>query len=98
MIKKGVVIIISKEYWDYLHSPMWYEKRDAVLRRDRYCCRVCGSRERVDVHHINYKRIFHERDSDLMVLCNSCHRLVHTYFKQKDKIKEVARYEYNRFS
>lgn len=63
-------------YHEYLDSPEWLHRRDAVLARDYYCrnCTVNLSRE---VHHLTYARIYRERLSDLVGLCRACHRLAH---------------------
>jgi hypothetical protein len=58
-----------------LKSDAWLEKRDEVLRRDRYACR-CGRRAD-DVHHKTYDRIFNEEMDDLVSICRGCHELEH---------------------
>lgn len=40
-------------------------------------CFRCGSRERLNVHHKNYKNLGNETDKDLVVLCENCHKKLH---------------------
>ena len=48
--------------------------REAVLARDGHCCRVCGGKDRVAVHH--RRPGFHERDL-LISVCIHCHARLH---------------------
>ena len=48
--------------------------RTAVLERDGRCCRTCGSRQLLHVHH--RRPGVHEQDW-LVTLCASCHARVH---------------------
>ena len=61
----------------YLHSTAWRDKREATLRRDRYCCRKCSSSTNLDVHHIRYSNLPNEPTQDLITLCRSCHQQEH---------------------
>lgn len=66
-------------YQEYLRSEHWQETRrrfkaSALGKRG---CYVCGTRERLDVHHKSYKRIGNERLSDLVHLCRECHHMTH---------------------
>lgn len=64
------------KYADYLRSPEWRAKADAVLERDRGRCRRCDAAAE-DVHHLTYERIFCEDLDDLIALCRTCHELDH---------------------
>lgn len=64
------------DYAEYLRSPEWRAKADAVMERDHGRCQRCGDPS-VDVHHKTYDRIFCEWLGDLEALCSRCHRLVH---------------------
>lgn len=49
--------------------------RKKVLKRDGNCCRKCGKREKLEMHHI--KPITEGQDNavdNLLALCTSCHR------------------------
>ncbi len=38
---------------------------------------MCGTRKRLDVHHLNYKNIHDVTVDDLQVLCRKCHNKEH---------------------
>ena len=49
--------------------------RERVLERDRFCCRGCGQRSALVVHH----RDRHNRANMLVTLCIRCHiRILHS--------------------
>lgn len=56
----------------------WTEARLARLEYDKAACVVCGSRENVDVHHLNPRRWKQRKQGDdrlksLRTLCEECH-------------------------
>ena len=61
----------------YLLSDNWRQKREAVLRRDRYCCMKCFTSTSLNVHHIRYSALPNEPIEDLVTLCESCHTALH---------------------
>lgn len=53
----------------------WKLIRKRVLERDGYACTRCGSKERLAVHHLDYRN---PRSMDsLVTLCDRCHLYVH---------------------
>ena len=70
----------SADWWnlysEYLDSDEWKEKRAKILNRDKNTCQACGAAANV-VHHLTYKRLFHEFDHDLVSLCSDCHDIIH---------------------
>ena len=62
-------------YKEYLDSPAWKMKRDAVIQRDGGQC-VCGANA-TEMHHKTYDNIGKELLSDLVVLCEECHKRLH---------------------
>ncbi len=64
-------------YGNYLQSSHWKQIRAQAKMRDKHRCVGCGSRERLQVHHLTYARLGQERLSDLTTLCRSCHRSLH---------------------
>lgn len=60
----------------------------AVLHRDNYTCRICGSKEQLHAHHINSWAEFPEDRFILengLTLCSSCHEQYHRYEKEVKK-------------
>ncbi|MCA9317706.1 MAG: AAA family ATPase, partial [Planctomycetes bacterium] len=52
--------------------------RRAVLERDRATCRSCASRQRLQVHHVIFRRnCGPTHPSNLATLCRRCHGLLH---------------------
>lgn len=68
----------SFDYQTYLKSRKWDTIRRKVLKRDEYRCQLNYSHTGpLHVHHKTYERIGKERLSDLITLCESCHKMVH---------------------
>ncbi len=40
-------------------------------------CRIRYHRKRINIHHLHYRNIFHEKREDLAVLCEGCHAVEH---------------------
>lgn len=60
------------------HTPEWRRLRKKIVEEHPYCA-MCGSRERLEVHHIKPVRYNPELmgdESNLMVLCSQCHKFV----------------------
>ncbi len=66
----------SPFYRIYIHSPAWQVRRERAIQRAGGRCQVCGARKRLQVHHVSYANLGHERDEDLTVLCWACHSVV----------------------
>lgn len=69
-------------YQDFLNSPEWQAKREAVQKRSGgWCesCRVAGVYKRAaHVHHVHYEKPWGQEDTtDLLHLCEEHHRLAH---------------------
>jgi 5-methylcytosine-specific restriction endonuclease McrA len=66
-------------YVVYLHSPLWRLRRWIWILRAGGHCQQCGSRRRLTVHHLTYRRLGRERRSDVAVLCWPCHQARHSH-------------------
>jgi 5-methylcytosine-specific restriction protein A len=58
------------------HSPRWNRARFHAKRCDGFACAQCGSRHRLEVHHVESIRTAPERAFDLdnlKTLCRECH-------------------------
>jgi 5-methylcytosine-specific restriction endonuclease McrA len=64
-------------YSTYLQSPHWQALRDQVLERDKHRCTKCSAADKLQVHHLSYKRLGYEELDDLKTLCQSCHQAIH---------------------
>ena len=78
---------IYQDLSEYYQSPEWASKRSARLKLDGYKCARCGFTRALEVHHINYSRLYHEDVSkDLITLCKKCHSEIETQKKTLDPI------------
>ncbi len=64
-------------YNDYLKSVAWQIRRDRALRKALHRCQICNGIDALQVHHNTYKRLGHELDSDLLVVCETHHKMIH---------------------
>lgn len=70
------------DYKTYIQSEAWKAKAKQRLEVDNYKCVMCGAEgtqwNGLQCHHMNYKRLGSENvDTDLVTLCDCCHRRVH---------------------
>jgi hypothetical protein len=74
------------KYEEYLKTAAWAEKRKAAKKRANYRCQTCGvSHRKINAHHNTYERLGDELPSDLLVLCEPCHRTFHGLPKPPSK-------------
>lgn len=67
----------QEEYRRYLKTDHWKITRAEALRLGHYRCKDCGATANLQVHHLTYARRGHERQSDLVVVCDKCHKKRH---------------------
>jgi 5-methylcytosine-specific restriction endonuclease McrA len=65
------------EYGTYILSPEWKRKRQWALEFWGNRCSLCNSPENLQVHHRTYERLGDEAITDLIVLCDGCHKRHH---------------------
>ena len=66
-------------YAQKLKDPRWKVRRLEIIKAFNGKCAHCDSTNRIEVHHINYRKDrepWEYRDSELMCLCRNCHELV----------------------
>ena len=61
----------------YLRSPLWRLRRRLWILRAGGRCQQCHRSGRLTIHHRSYRRLAHERRSDIEVLCWNCHQRRH---------------------
>jgi len=66
------------------NTVRYIDKKTAeeVLERDRYCCALCRSNFKLEIHHIHYginaEYVKERNNSDrLITLCGNCHYSIH---------------------
>jgi 5-methylcytosine-specific restriction endonuclease McrA len=76
--ERDVLVRHDQSYPDYLESPHWRRVRYRALKLADFTCRRCEAKDvTLHVHHRTYARLGRERDDDLEVLCEFCHRSEH---------------------
>ena len=79
-------VIRSMRYKDFLQSPYWKAIARYAKNYVSSKCSLCGSQERLSVHHRNYENHGYEHRKevvmkDLIVLCDDCHKKFHNKLK-----------------
>lgn len=72
-------------YKDYLNSKDWKQKKTTKEERkfgSKKRCAICASKEKLNIHHLNYKNLTDVEQKDLVILCNRCHFLAHKLYKE----------------
>jgi hypothetical protein len=73
-------------YYEYLKTPEWKQKRLKVLEYWSGRCILCNSDQRVTVHHRTYERLGNELITDLVPLCEVCHTKLHLTIIQSRQV------------
>lgn len=71
---------LKEKYEKYMSTKQWIELSRKV--RENKKCFMCDSDEDLNVHHLNYDNIKYEEvgnefNSDVIVVCATCHRKIH---------------------
>ena len=69
--------MVFVSYVEYLTTTGWRVRAWNAKAAAGWVCQECGSDGPLEVHHLNYARVGHERDEDLIVLCDECHARRH---------------------
>lgn len=67
-------------YINQLKDGRWQRKRLEIMQRDGFKCKVCGSENALNVHHLYYQagaKIWEYDDETLVTLCEICHNVIH---------------------
>lgn len=64
-------------YEEYIVSPEWRERVNAMKEAAGWQCTSCGSGVRLTGHHKHYLNLGHEAPEDIEVLCWPCHQTRH---------------------
>lgn len=80
-------------YETYIRSSVWFNRKEEFFRRYSRKCKACGSNKSIQCHHMSYKHMGREPDSDLIALCRSCHNGIHRVYdreKNNKTLKQVT--------
>lgn len=74
-------------YNDFLNTLYWKYIRFSVLKKHKFQCLFCGTKDNLQVHHRTYKNhgLEHKeyiQDKDLIVVCEKCHNKIHGYITE----------------
>lgn len=68
----------GSHYDNYMKSEEWDKKRDAAYKRAGYTCEECyKTGVKLNAHHKTYSNFGHEKEEDIIVLCDDCHAKKH---------------------
>lgn len=78
---------MTVQYWNriyenYMQSPEWWAKREKVLIFWGRRCALCNSPVKVEIHHRTYDRLGQELLTDLIPLCDECHKRHHEFMRR----------------
>lgn len=76
----------KKAYYEYLRGKKWAAFRIQALEYHGNRCGRCGSKFGLQVHHKTYKNLYKETFADVMLLCNSCHYVVHRKHNKNNSV------------
>jgi 5-methylcytosine-specific restriction endonuclease McrA len=80
-------------YEEYIHSPGWYIRRQLLIIDHGGKCAICPRIHELQVHHLNYECLGHEKKDDVIVLCVRCHNDLHEALR-KFSAPEIAVKQY----
>lgn len=73
------------DYQSYLKTKHWKMKRIQIAKQRKYTCEICGveneDEKKFNIHHNTYQNIGYELDTDLNLLCETCHIAIHKEMK-----------------
>lgn len=69
----------------YYNSQHWTDCRERRWEHDKYRCVLCvsGCYEEIQCHHVTYRHLFSESLDELMTVCVSHHKLIHSASRLK---------------
>lgn len=79
---------------NFRSSYAWKKKRREIQELYNYKCGLCGSSENCQAHHIIPIAILPELkldNSNLILLCEHCHKLAHNSLISQAKLKSMIK-------
>lgn len=83
---------VAFTYKDYLKTEHWKNiKMKMKNSKYKYMCYSCKSKTKLQLHHKSYKRVGNEKLTDLIWLCEDCHKKTHEINKNGSSLWKSAR-------
>lgn len=78
---------------NYYYTEHWLQFKDYVYRNfyQRECWVNCFHTGQIQLHHISYANLWNESYTDVVPLCDTCHKMVH--FIEKKGVRLVVAHE-----
>jgi 5-methylcytosine-specific restriction endonuclease McrA len=67
----------TDSYEKYIHSTQWKLMREWLFHFRGKKCEQCNKTNNLNVHHLTYDHLYHEKPTDLIILCRECHKKAH---------------------
>lgn len=81
------------KYKEYIKSKAWMKKRRVFIELHGRKCAACDSKNKLRVHHMSYRHVGNERESELIILCARCHEEYHELNGvQQDMIEKTLKF------
>jgi hypothetical protein len=65
------------------YTKIWNFMRRKALERDNFCCKLCGNKDKLVVHHSIPRRIMLLNNiENLITLCRKCHRRIESQYSK----------------
>ena len=77
------------DYQAYMGSEEWRKRADRVLIFWKNACAICSTTKCLHVHHRTYERLGDELLTDLLPLCENCHKLFHEKLGRSMKTQSI---------
>jgi len=78
---------LEPSYQDYMRSEDWKERAEEFKDKAGNKCSLCGSIEKIQVHHKHYRSLGFEKEEDIIVVCDTCHKKFHNIMAKEKKGK-----------
>lgn len=77
-------VLGERSYQDFLKSPQWKELKKRAKGREHFRrCWICGSTDRIELHHTSYRWINLTDLRNVRPVCRSHHEEIHRYARRK---------------
>jgi hypothetical protein len=72
-------------YKTYLKSEHWKNLRELKIK-NKEKCELCGEKNKLNVHHMEYRNLLDVTQYCLRTLCEKCHKTIHLILNNKNPL------------